>query len=108
VNADEPERFPCRIELDGLTAYRCLRCLWEHIVEDDDGRAGPAAFEAHHCEDFPPPPISLLERHRFDEAKKLTEAIFARWDTKWAALPERMKQEIDAALAKRPLGRHQD
>lgn len=45
---------------------------------------------------------------RVDEARKLEEAIFARWDAKWAALPERMKQEIDAALAKRPLVRHQD
>jgi len=45
---------------------------------------------------------------RVDEARKLEEAIFARWDAKWAALPERMKQEIDAALAKRPLVGHQD
>ena len=45
---------------------------------------------------------------RVDEARKLTEAIFARWDTKWAALPERMKQEIEAALVKSPLVRHQD
>jgi hypothetical protein len=45
---------------------------------------------------------------RVDEARKLEEAIFARWDAKWAALPKRMKQEIEAALAKRPLVRHQD
>lgn len=77
-------------------------------MEDDDRRAGPAAFEAHRCEDFPLPPVTLLERHRFDEGRKLQEAIFARWDAKWAALPKRMKQEIDAALAKRPLVRHQD
>jgi hypothetical protein len=70
--------------------------MWEHFVEDDDRRAGPAAFKAHRCEDF------------FDEGRKLQEAIFARWDAKWAALPERMKQEIDAALAKRPLVGHQD
>jgi hypothetical protein len=82
--------------------------MWEHFVEDDDRRAGPAAFEADRCEDFPPPPIPLLERHRFDEGRKLKEAIFARWDAKWAALPERIRQQIDEALAKRPLGRHQD
>jgi hypothetical protein len=45
---------------------------------------------------------------RVDEARKLEEAIFVRWDAKWAALPEHMKQEIEAALAKRPLVRHQD
>ena len=45
---------------------------------------------------------------RVDEARKLEEAIFARWDAKWAALPEHTRQEIDAALAKSPLVRHQD
>ena len=36
-----------------------------------------------------------LKADRLDEARKLEEAIFARWDAKWAALlPEHTRQEM--------------
>lgn len=65
MSADQPKRFQCGFELlDGVTAYACGRCTWELFVEDDDMRTGPAAFDAHHCEDFPLPPMPLLDSIR--------------------------------------------
>jgi len=49
------ERFLCPVKVsDSVVIFTCTRCAWTLRVPADEGTTvGQAAFDDHHCEDFP-------------------------------------------------------
>jgi hypothetical protein len=87
--------------------------------EDEDGIMRPRPVSCFECDpDFSEEQREEIrmsetaerarEAGRLDEAKRLDDVIFARWDAEWAAQPEHIRRDVEAALAKSPLVRHQD
>ena len=56
VAQDTPDRQFCPVQLsESVVGCTCTECLWTIRINPNDIERGRAAFDEHHCEDFPRP-----------------------------------------------------